>query len=155
MKKYNLTSVIIIGILFVIYGGCNKQNTPSGGELIIRSKAGIDETIFVTVVSGKHQEDFGGTGDVSDKKDGLAGIGFSQFRLDKKAKVICSYGEEENAQDITHEHVFDVSEYLPYAQKIRSMEFVYHGKKRWEFKAYDNPLGQNPRNEILAGVKNF
>jgi hypothetical protein len=125
-----------------------RQEDFQGCELTITCKGDVKEVIYVKVKSGKMEENFGGISRGPNGRDSGATIGFGPFKLGEE--VVIQWGVD-GIDDLKMENsvTFDTRKYLPYRDKIKAVEFIFHGGKNWELKVYDNNISDVNKKEII------
>lgn len=142
MGKYFMSAIMLLL-------GCGQSyEIPEGCEITITCRGYIKESLYVQVVSGKHEETFGAIGPGPKGRDGGKTIGFGPIQIGNQVKI--KWGVEgQDELRMEHECILDTSGYLPVKKQIKAVEFIYEGKGKWIFKAFDDSPYHPGTKEIL------
>ena len=138
-------SICLVSCLCVWLISCKESsNSPNslppvpatGAPFTVTCKAGVKGRIYVSIISGSRQEDFGTIGAPNDQ-DGGETVSF--IAIDYEKGLTVRWGVKgEDGLEMTHLQKFDLNKYAPYADKIMHAEVIYFGGGKWEFKAWDS-----------------
>jgi hypothetical protein len=151
-QSINLAALVVIAALC----GTTSCSTVDGRErgmqehwceLRVVCKASVKETVYVDVISGGRRESFGVVGAGPNGRDGAKTTAASPIGLDGALTVKWGVKGADGLRQ-ENETIFDMRPYRSSAERIRAIELVFHGGKKWEIKVYDASIANRERKEI-------
>ena len=132
--KRTMLICVALSLWFVLTVGCSEDEGVKEekqhvyGAMAVYNMA--NSMLDVSIVTDGRSNDFGVLA-----ADATATMGGGRFELGKELKVVWieNFGKE-NATKL--EATFDTSQLVDIADKIREVEFVYIGDRKWKLRAY-------------------